>query len=171
MRKKRVSEYATQRNAIRTLASYYGSDLGHKLRFGKILRYAREALAAKTENSIQSFMQNFELRLDTAIYRLKWAPSMRAARQMLSHGKCVMLDGRRVTRGHIRPGQKLSLTDAGAESTKFTLGQAVPYNQVPEYYLCEGNTATLLRIPAFSEVPYPCKMNSIDVLKFCRKRS
>jgi small subunit ribosomal protein S4 len=171
VRKKRASEYSVQRNAIRILSTHYGSDLGHTLRFGKILRYARTALATKTENSVQAFMQNFELRLDTAIYRLKWAPSMRAARQMLSHGKSILLDGKRVTCGHMHPGQTISLTDAGAESQNFALGQALPYNQVPDYYSCEGKSATLLRIPAISEVQYPCKINSIEVLKFCRKRS
>lgn len=168
-RRKRVSEYAVQRNAIRVLAAFYGSDIGHKMRFRKILRYAREALATSRQNLIQGFIQNFELRLDTVIYRLKWAPTMRAARQMLIHGKCIKVDGKKVTRGHIKPGQTITISEDGMKSDKFAQGQATPHLEVPNYYQCSEGEAQMTHIPAFSEIPYPCKVSPGDVLKFCRE--
>lgn len=171
LRRKRDSEYGAQRNAIRALASHYGSDLGYRLKFKKTLRYARETLSSKThQNQIQAFIENFEMRLDTVVYRLKWAPSMRAARQLVSHG-FIRIDGRKATRGHLRPGQEISITDAGTKTQSFTLGQVVGYNQTPSYLQSSGNTAKLARLPAFSEIPYPCTMNPGQVLKFCRRKS
>jgi small subunit ribosomal protein S4 len=170
MRRKRESEYAVQRNAIRTLSAFYGSDLGCRLKFKKTLRYARESLLSKTNhNAAQAFIERFETRLDTIVYRLKWAPSMRAARQFISHG-FVEVDGHRTTRGHIKPGQSISVTKSGAQSQTFKLGQVLGYNQTPSYIESSGTSGKMLRLPAINEIAYPCTINPSQVLKFCRRR-
>jgi len=49
-------------------------------------KYVREAVAKKGVNSIQTLFDKLELRLDNVVYRLGFAPTRLAARQMVSHG-------------------------------------------------------------------------------------
>lgn len=163
-RKRRVSDHGLQRREARILSGLYGSDYGHKLEFGKILRYATKALNSK-KNTIQSFMEQLETRLVMAIYRLKWAPSVRSAQQMLSHGNAILLDGKKVTRGTIKPGQTIRLTESGMKLQPVTQAQAMAHIQVPPYYECNGPEATLLRMPLYTEIPLACELDHAKAIK------
>lgn len=163
-RRRRVSDYGMQRDALRVLCAFYGN-----LSFKTVLRYAKESLAAKGD-FIQHFIQKFECRLDAAVYWAKWAPTMPAARQLLSHGKCIMLDGKRVDRGYIKVGQTLQLTEAGMRSPVVAQGRASSTREMPSYYEEESEgSIKLLSMPMLSEVKYPCPMKPGLVLKFCRR--
>ena len=160
--KKRVSDYGSQLNDLRIFSAFYGN-----LNFGLILKYARNAMSTKGD-MVQNFAQQFELNLISAIYWLKWAPTPGAARQMLSHGKSIKLNGKKVNRGYIKAGDKIELTEAGMRSQIFAEGQRIPTRQVPGYYECEGNTAILKHAPSLSEIQYPFVARPSSALKLCR---
>ena len=58
-------------------------------------KYVREAVAKKGVNSIEALFDKLEFRLDNVVYRLGFAPTRLAARQMVSHGH-VRVGGTRV---------------------------------------------------------------------------
>ncbi|MDE1874741.1 MAG: 30S ribosomal protein S4 [Patescibacteria group bacterium] len=49
-------------------------------------KYVKESVAKKGINTVQALYERLETRLDNAVYRLGWAPTRLAARQMVSHG-------------------------------------------------------------------------------------
>ncbi len=65
-------------------------------------------------------LQLLELRLDNAVYRLGYAPSRRAARQLVTHGHFI-LNGRRVDIPSIRlkPGDEFSVRPKSAANAYF----------------------------------------------------
>jgi small subunit ribosomal protein S4 len=93
-RSSKPSQYALQLREKQKVKRLYG--LLEK-QFSKIMN---EALRAKGQSG-QKLLEFLESRLDNAIYRAGFAPSRRAARQLVSHGH-FKLNGRRVDIPSIR---------------------------------------------------------------------
>jgi small subunit ribosomal protein S4 len=87
-RRGRNSEYAVRLREKQKVKRYYG--LLEK-QFG---RYFVEAARLKG-NTGERLLQLLERRLDNAIYKLNFAPSRKAARQLIAHGH-VYVNGRKV---------------------------------------------------------------------------
>ncbi len=92
----------------RNKASQYSLQLREKQKvkrlYGLLERQFRNLMAEATKGRGQSgemLLQLLELRADNAVYRSGFAPSRRAARQLVSHGH-FMLNGRRVDVPSIR---------------------------------------------------------------------
>lgn len=58
-------------------------------------KYVTESVAKKGTNTVDAFFARLETRLDNVVYRLGWAPTRQAARQLVAHGHITM-DGKRV---------------------------------------------------------------------------
>lgn len=58
-------------------------------------KYVKESVALKGVNTVEALFARLETRLDNTVYRLGWAPTRQAARQLVAHGHITM-DGRRV---------------------------------------------------------------------------
>lgn len=98
---KQKSEFGLQLNEKQKARLIYG--LSEK----QFSNYVKEALQKKSARPIQSIFEYLELRADNAAYRLGFAPTRRAARQMVSHGH-IMINGKRIT----IPSQRLSIGDS-----------------------------------------------------------
>jgi small subunit ribosomal protein S4 len=61
----------------------------------QLIRYVKQARRAKGSTG-EILLQNLEMRLDNIIYRLGFAPTILAARQMVSHGH-ILVNNIRVT--------------------------------------------------------------------------
>ncbi|MDP1625027.1 MAG: 30S ribosomal protein S4 [bacterium] len=57
-------------------------------------KYVKESLAKKG-NTTQALFERLERRLDNVVYRLGWAPTRQAARQMVNHGH-ITVNGRKL---------------------------------------------------------------------------
>ena len=75
------------------------------------MRYYHEAKRIKG-NTGRNLLQLLERRLDNVIYKLNFAPSRKAARQLISHGH-IYVNGRKVNISHytIKVGDKLTLKE------------------------------------------------------------
>src|SRR6185436_12088856 len=89
-RRKKPSDYGTQLMAKQKLKGYYGN-IGER----QFRRYYDEASRRKGDTS-ENMIELLERRLDTIVYRMKFVPTVFAARQFVSHGH-VKLNGKRVT--------------------------------------------------------------------------
>ena len=84
------------------------SDYGRQLRDKQIVKfsyglrelqfknYVLDAMTAKGKSSTDNLIAALERRLDNVVYRLNFAKSRRAARQLVSHGH-ICVNGRKVT--------------------------------------------------------------------------
>jgi small subunit ribosomal protein S4 len=90
-RRGRASEYAIRLREKQKVKRYYG------LLEKQFMRYFHEAERLKG-NTGQTLLQLLERRLDNVVYKLNFAPSRKAARQLVAHGH-IYVNGHKVDVG------------------------------------------------------------------------
>ena len=93
--KKPQSEFGFQLNEKQKTRFIYG------LTERQFSNYVKEALLKKSTQATQAIFESLESRLDNVIFRMGFAPTRFAARQMVSHGH-ILVNGRKVTIASIR---------------------------------------------------------------------
>jgi small subunit ribosomal protein S4 len=113
--RKKLSEYGTQLKEKQKVLFHYG------LREEQLRRFVRDARRIQASNWVESLIGLLERRLDNIVFRLGFARSIAAARQLVSHGH-VMVNGRILTIGSavLRVGDFVRLTEY-ASSMQATL--------------------------------------------------
>src|SRR5690606_30070210 len=108
-------------------------------------------------------------RLDAVVYRAKFVPTVFAARQFVNHGH-VMVNGKRVNIGsyRCRVGDVIEVREKSRNLALVIEAMDLPERDVPDYIEIDSNKmrATLLRIPALADVPYPVRMEPNLVVEF-----
>lgn len=104
-RPQKASQYSLQLREKQKVKRLYGL---LERQFSNLMKEA----SRKQGQSGEVLLQFLEQRLDNAVYRAGFAPSRRAARQLVTHGH-FMLNGRRVDIPSIRlrPGDELTLRE------------------------------------------------------------
>tara|TARA_B100001063_G_C16767588_1_gene559619 strand:+ start:2684 stop:3301 length:618 start_codon:yes stop_codon:yes gene_type:complete len=162
-RKGKPTDYGIQLQAKQKLKFYYGNI--NERQFRNIYRKALSKKGDTTENLIALL----ESRLDTVIYRGKFAPTVFAARQLINHGhirvnkKKVNIASYLVTETDVievrEKSKKLNVIDGSIQSKE---------RDVPEYIKLDdkNKSVKLIRVPKFSEVPYPVIMEPSLVIEY-----
>ena len=157
------SDYGIQLQAKQKLKAYYGNI--NERQFRNIYRKALSKRGDTTENLIALL----ESRLDTVIYRAKFAPTVFAARQMINHGHITVNKKRVNIASYVlkntdvieirEKSKKLIVIDGSIQSKE---------RDVPEYIQLDNKnkTAKLVRTPKFSEVPFPVIMEPSLVIEY-----
>jgi small subunit ribosomal protein S4 len=160
-RKGKLSNYGVQLRAKQKLKGYYGTI--SERQFSKLYE---EAIRLKGDSS-ENLIGLLERRLATVVYRAKFAATVFAARQLVSHGH-VKLNGKRVTIPSIRVkvGDTIELSDRAKELVSVMEAQASAERDVPDYIEMSGGTVKLTRVPSLSEVPYPVQMEPNFVVEY-----
>ena len=161
-RKGKTSDFGLQLRAKQKLKGYYGNVTEKQFR-----KVYDEAVRTKGDTS-QNLIGLLERRLDAIVYRAKFAPTVFAARQLVSHGH-VMVNGRRCTIGsaRIRPGDVVELRQRAKDMALVLEAVASSEREVPEYLQNDGPTkVTFVRVPTLDEVPYPVRMEPNLVVEF-----
>jgi small subunit ribosomal protein S4 len=106
-RRKKPTDFGTQLRAKQKLKGYYGNITERQFR-----KIYTEAIRKKGDTS-ENLIGLLERRLDAVVYRLKFAPTVFAARQLVSHGH-VMLNGKRadISSMFVKEGDEISIVPA-----------------------------------------------------------
>ena len=162
-RKGKTSDYGLQLRAKQKLKGYYGSiteKAFHKL-------YV-EAARVKGDTG-ERLIGLLESRLDAIVYRAKFVPTVFAARQFVSHGH-VTINGKKVNipSYQVKVGDKIEIKDKSKQLGIVLEAVQLAERDVPEYVEVDHNklTATYVRVPALSDVPYPVQMEPNLVVEF-----
>ncbi|MET0252168.1 MAG: 30S ribosomal protein S4 [Novosphingobium sp.] len=161
-RKSKISDFGIQLRAKQKLRGYYG-DVTEK----QFKRTYQEASRMKGDTG-QNLIGLLEQRLDMVVYRIKFAPTIFAARQVVSHGH-ILVNGVKcnVASRRVFPGDVISLGTKAKEMALIIEAQSLPERDIPEYVAPDGNDkATFVRVPTLDEVPYPVKMEPNLVVEF-----
>jgi small subunit ribosomal protein S4 len=162
-RRKKPTDYGTQLMAKQKLKGYYGN-IGER----QFHRYYEEAIRRRGDTS-EYLIALLEHRLDTAVYRSKFAATPFAARQLVSHGH-VRVNGTRVTipSYQLKEGDVVELRDKAKELAVVIEASQSPEREVPDYISVDHKDmkATFLRSPKLSDVPYPVQMEPNLVIEF-----
>ncbi|PZN11550.1 MAG: 30S ribosomal protein S4 [Bacillota bacterium] len=147
-RRQKLSEYGRRLLEKQKLRFMYGV-LERQFR-----RYFERAQRARG-NTGERLLQLLETRLDNLVYRLGFAPTIWAARQLVVHGH-IQVNGRKVDRPsyQVRPGDVIAVRE---KSRRIPMIQESleSAQRVPDYLSVEPEKfqGTLLRVPARDEIP------------------
>lgn len=140
-----------------------------KLRFNygvtetQIRRLMAEAKASNDQTG-KKLLELLERRLDNAVFRAGFAPTIVAARQLVRH-KHVLLNGRAVNIPSIRtkPGDTLQLTAKGMKIPCVVETLATPVLEAAEWIKRDSTTqiATVAHVPDAAEVPFPIEIQHV----------
>ncbi len=162
-RRGKLSDYGQQLRAKQKLKGYYGNITEKQFR-----AVYKEATRQKGDTS-EALIGLLERRLDAIVYRAKFVPTVWAARQFVSHGH-VKVNGKRVTIPSYRckEGDVIEVREKSRDMGLVLEAIESAERDVPDYLDVDHNkmTASLLRIPQLSDVPYPVMMEPNLVVEF-----
>jgi len=166
-RKPKISEFGAQLREKQKLIFHYD------LREEQLRRFVRVAKRIQTGgNWGEALVGLLERRLDNVVFRLGFARSMAAARQLVSHGH-VLVNGRRVTIGSyvLRVGDFVRLTEKASGPMTET-SRTSPRLGLPSYLQfatpSENTHGTLLAMPGSEHIPF--EFNLRQVAEYYAKR-
>ena len=162
-RKRKPSDFGIQLAAKQKLKKYYG-DITEK----QFLKLFQEASRKRGDTS-QILIELLERRLDAVVFRLKFAPTVFAARQLVSHGH-VLVNGKVVDRKsyQIKDGDEISLQQNSQNIPMIIQTLSSNERDVPEYLQLEISKCLgkFVRGPQLTDVPYPVQMEPNLVVEF-----
>ncbi len=162
-RRSKPTDYGVQLMAKQKLKGYYGN-IGEK----QFRRYYQEAVRRRGDTG-QNLIGILECRLDALIYRMKFAPTVFAARQLVSHGH-VMLNGIRcnIPSAMTKVGDVIELKEKSREIPQVMEAMVSVEREIPEYLTVDEAKfrGQMNRVPDLSDVPYPVQMEPNLVIEF-----
>ena len=162
-RRGKPSDYGTQLEAKQKMKFYYGNM--NERQFRNVYRKALKKKGNTTENLV-GFL---ERRLETIIYRAKFATTVFSARQLINHGH-VRVNKKKVNISSYLVTEKdsIEIKDKSKELNVISVALVNKERDIPDYIQMDekNKTAKLIRIPKFSEVPYPTIMEPNLVIEY-----
>ena len=161
--KGKPTDYGTQLLAKQKLKGYYGNVSEKQLR-----KYYAEAIRRSGDTS-EHLIGLLESRLDAVVYRMKFVPSVFAARQFVNHGH-ILVNGKRVNipSYQVREGDEISIREKSRQLAIVLEAEASAERDIPEYMEVDhkAGKGTFTRVPKLADVPYPVQMEPNLVVEF-----
>ncbi|WP_339644522.1 30S ribosomal protein S4 [Jannaschia helgolandensis] len=162
-RKGKLSDFGLQLRAKQKLKGYYG-DLTEK-QFKRIFAEAARVKGDTGENLIGLL----ERRLDAVVYRAKFVATIFAARQFVNHGH-VTVNGQRVNIAsyRVKEGDVVAVREKSRQLAVLLEATQLAERDVPDYIEADHSkmTATFVRAPGLSDVPYAVVMEPNLVIEY-----
>jgi len=163
-RRSRLSEYAIRLREKQKVKRYYG------ILEQQFMRYFRKAERAKG-NTGETLLQLLERRLDNVVYKLNFAPSRKAARQLISHGH-IYVNGRKVNVSNysVKVGDKITVKNSKRSIQKVKQQLESNPHYVTQNWLQldrDKLEATVVALPSRDDVQIPVEEQL--VVEFCSR--
>jgi len=162
-RRRKPSDYGVQLAAKQQLRFYYGNITERQFK-----NIYQEAVRRRGDTS-ENLIGLLERRLDAVVYRLKFVPTVFAARQFVNHGH-VRVNGKRVNipSYRVNEGDKISVKEKSRQLAVVMEAQDLAERDIPDYLDLDASTleGTFVRTPQLSDVPYPVRMEPNLVVEY-----
>ncbi|MED5550000.1 MAG: 30S ribosomal protein S4 [Pseudomonadota bacterium] len=162
-RKGKMSDFGLQLMAKQKLKGYYGNITE------KQFRRTYDEASRRKGNTTENLIGLLESRLDAIVYRAKFVPTVFAARQFVNHGH-VKVNGVKTNIPSFRckPGDVIEVRDRSRSMALVLEALESAERDIPDYIDLDPKAmkATFVRMPEFSEVPYPVQMEPNLVIEF-----
>ena len=123
----------------------------------------------KKGNTTENLIGFLERRLDMVIYRAKFATTVFSARQLINHGH-IKVNSKKVNISSylVKENDVIEVRDKSKGITMIASSLVNKERDVPDYIQMDEKNikAKLIRIPKFSEVPYPTIMEPNLVIEY-----
>ena len=162
-RKRRPSNFGIQLMAKQKLKGYYGNITERQF------RHLYGEAAQRKGDTGENLVELLERRLDAVIYRMKFVPTVFAARQFINHGH-IRVNGRRVNISsfRVKDDDVIAVRDKSRELPLVLDAIVSPERETPDYVSVDYQKmqGTFLRGPQLADVPYPVQMEPNLVVEF-----
>lgn len=154
-RRRKESDFGLQMSAKQRLKGYYGN-IGEK----QFRRYYAEAVRRRGDTS-ENLIGILERRLDAVIYRMKFVPTVFAARQFVNHGH-IRVNGKKINIASylVNVGDVIEIKEKSHEIPLVLDAVESAERDIPDYVSVDvkKRQGKFVRIPTLAEVPYPVVM-------------
>jgi small subunit ribosomal protein S4 len=157
------SDYGTQLEAKQRMKFYYGNM--NERQFRNVYRKAIQ----KKGNTTENLVGYLERRLDTVIYRAKFATTVFSARQLINHGHIKVNDKKVNIPSYLVKADDIVEVKSKSKEMITIVGALVSKERdVPDYIQMDekNKKAKFIRVPKFSEIPYPIIMEPSLVIEY-----
>ena len=167
-KRKKYSDYALRLEEKQKVRFHYCLK-EHQLR-----RFIRNAKTGQSSNWINKLIGLLERRLDNVVFRLGLAPSIPAARQLISHGH-IQVNGKRVDIPSfvLKPGEEVKLKEKSEKNQIVLTATQNPRMDVPDFLKKEEKDGkikgTVLTIPGVEYIPFKCDTGLLTEYYAARK--
>jgi small subunit ribosomal protein S4 len=163
-RRGRQSDYGVRLREKQKIKRYYG------LLNGQFMGYFHKAERMRG-NTGENLLQLLERRLDNVVYKLNFAPSRKAARQLINHGH-IHVDGRKVDISDFttKVGNKITLKNSGKSKKQVKQQLEANPNYTTQGWLQldrDKPEATIVALPTRDDVQVPVEVQL--VVEFCSR--
>jgi small subunit ribosomal protein S4 len=161
--KKKPTDYGTQLLAKQKLKGYYGNLTERQFR-----RVFQKASQMRGDTS-QNIIGLLERRLDAVIYRMKFAITVFAARQLINHGH-VTVNGKVVNIASyaVHEGDVIEIKEKSKTNTAVLEAAQSSERDIPFYLNVDAAAlkGTFVNVPKLEDVPYPVVIEPNIVIEF-----
>ncbi len=153
-KRRKYSNYALQLEEKQKVMKNYC------LREKQLRRFIRDAKSGSSSNWVNKLAGRLELRLDNVVFRLGFAPSIRAAKQLISHGH-IVLNGRKhdVSSAVLKVGDEVSIRAKSLEHQVYLHAKDNPRMEVPAHLTKEtkenAEIGKVVSVPGIEAIPFP----------------
>jgi small subunit ribosomal protein S4 len=154
MQRKKLSDYTVRLIEKQKVLFNYG------LREKQLTNYVKKCKRNKTQAWVDTLIQTLEMRLDSVCFRGNWAPSIPAARQMITHGH-ITVNGKKVDLPgyELKTGDVVQLTAKGAKNGNFLQAKIRPrISAIPAFLtkepVGESEKIKVVSKPLAEDVPF-----------------
>jgi small subunit ribosomal protein S4 len=162
-RRGKISDFGIHLRAKQKLKGYYGNITEKSFR-----RLYDEATRLKGDTS-ENLIGLLERRLDAVVYRMKFVPTVFAARQFVNHGH-VMVNGKKVNIAsyQVKPGDVVEVRQKSKQMALVLEAADSPERDIPEYMEVDHKAmkGNFNAIPKLADVPYPVMMEPNLIVEY-----
>ena len=162
-RRKKPTDYGTQLMAKQKLKGYYGN-IGER----QFRRLYDEAVRRRGDTG-ENLIELLERRLDAVVYRMKFVPTVFAARQFVNHGH-VTVNGKRVNIAsyQVKDGDTIEVRNKSKQMALVIEAIGSGERDFASYHEVDSAAfkGKYVRAPKLADVPYPVQMEPNLVVEF-----
>jgi small subunit ribosomal protein S4 len=161
-KRKKKSDYGVLLDEQQKLKAVYG------MMSRKQLLRAYKAALKQHGNTDHNLLSILESRLDNIVYKLRFAPTIFAAQQLISHGH-VRVNGKKVDikSFKVMPGMAISLSEKAKKMLIVKASQEATAREVPSYLELEDQSlGKMINTPQHDQILMPIVINISHVCEF-----
>ncbi|MCY3974670.1 MAG: 30S ribosomal protein S4 [Simkaniaceae bacterium] len=162
-KRRKKSDFGLQLEEKQKLKATYGM-----LTDKQLLRYYREAVKRRG-NTAHLLLERLECRLDNIIYRLKFASTIFAAHQLISHGHISVNNKKVDIRSfQVKVGMTVSVKEKSQSMKSIKDASANAARTIPDYLALKENafSGELITDPTVEQIVLPLPINIALVCEF-----
>lgn len=153
VKRKKLSDYSVRLLEKQKVIFHYG------LREAQLRHYVKRAKKHRGRTWIEILVIDLESRLVNVVFRLNFAPSMGAARQLVSHGH-VLINGKKACHPAIpvKQGDKISLSTDGYQTDSYKVAREKPRMVTPAFLAKNADggheVGQMVSMPDSRDIPF-----------------